>query len=420
MEKFELELTEVNLKNSILEDYVDNNKKLYSLMRLINSINNNITICIDGSWGCGKTFFVNQFIYLIKHQEIYNELKMQKDICDIMNNIKENNIIIYYDAWKNDNHQDAFESIIFNILNEFPKYKNVVTDFNNIKDILIEFGKNFIYEKTKRVINFDNIKTYEDLAKQIVTVEEKKEKFKELLEKILNGKRMILIIDELDRCNPLYASKVLETIKHFYDIKNVTVIVAANNKELSNTIKKQYGNNFNGYSYLNKFYDFVITLDNSKNISYSQKVLDFQIGAYLPHNIAYKMFKKYDFSYRECNRYRTMYEMMKGYIEKDQNNIFEKYEYIIMFEVIVPIIISFKIKDINAYRECLNGGTESLRDALNYIKKDTDYKNWLKKLVENGNDGTDDEIEKILQIYLKNKKSGLYTEIFNDCIRMSI
>ena len=49
---------------------------------------------------------------------------------------------------------------------------------------------------------------------------------------------MILIVDELDRCNPYYATKLLETIKHFYNLSNVTVIIASNNKELQNTIKK--------------------------------------------------------------------------------------------------------------------------------------------------------------------------------------
>ena len=38
--------------------------------------------------------------------------------------------------------------------------------------------------------------------------------------------------------------KLLETIKHFYNLSNVTVIIASNNKELQNTIKKQYGQNF--------------------------------------------------------------------------------------------------------------------------------------------------------------------------------
>lgn len=324
MESFELELTEENIKETILKNYLDNNKRLYTLARLIDSIENNTSICIDGDWGCGKTFFINQFIYLVNNREIDSKLKLGKDLSDVFSNVEANNVIIYYDAWKNDNHPDAFESIIFNILNEFPNYKDRVEDFNNIKDILISFGKNIINKCSYEIIDFDNIKTYEELAEQIVTVEEKKKRFKELLQKILGKKRMILIIDELDRCNPIYASKVLETIKHFYDFSNITIIYVSNNKELANTMKKQYGESFNGYEYLNKFYDFVITLDNDKNIEYSQKVLKFNSSTYLPHNISYEMFKKYNFSYRDCNRFKTMYEMVKNYIERDKNGIFNK------------------------------------------------------------------------------------------------
>lgn len=422
MESFELELTEENIKETILKNYLDNNKRLYTLARLIDSIENNTSICVDGDWGCGKTFFINQFIYLVNNREIDSKLKLEKDLSDVFLNVEANNVIIYYDAWKNDNHPDAFESIIFNILNEFPNYKDRVEDFNNIKDILISFGKNIINKCSYEIIDFDNIKTYEELAEQIVTVEEKKKRFKELLQKILGKKRMILIIDELDRCNPIYASKVLETIKHFYDFSNITIIYVSNNKELANTMKKQYGESFNGYEYLNKFYDFVITLDNDKNIEYSQKVLKFNSSTYLPHNISYEMFKKYNFSYRDCNRFKTMYEMVKNYIERDKNGIFNKKEYNTAFDIILPIIIAFKIKDIIAYRECLKGETSKLKEALKYIKnsfeKNYTHTGWLKEI--SGAGENEDEIEKIIQIYNKFKDNDMYSELFNECIKMSI
>lgn len=422
MEKFELELTKENIKETILKNYLDNNKRLYTLARLIDSIENNTNICIDGDWGCGKTFFINQFIYLVKNREIDSELKIEKDLSNVFTNIKTNNVIIYYDAWKNDNHPDAFESIIFNVLNEFPKYKDKVEEFNNIKDILIGFGKNIINKCSYEIIDFENIKTYEELADQIVTAEEKKERFRELLQKILGKKRMILIIDELDRCNPIYASKVLETIKHFYDFSNITIIYVSNNKELANTMKKQYGENFNGYEYLNKFYDFVITLDNDKNIEYSQKVLNFNSSTYLPHNISYEMFKKYNFSYRDCNRFKIMYEMVKNYIERDKNGIFNRKEYNTAFDIILPIIIAFKIKDIVAYRECLSGGVSKLKEAIEYIsnsfKRNNIHTGWLKEI--SGTAENEDEIEKIIQIYNKFKDNDMYSELFNECIKMSI
>lgn len=421
MEKFELDLTDENIEKTILNNYLDNNRKLYTLSHLIEVIDKNMTICIDGDWGCGKTFFINQLMYIIKNVEKHKDFKIPDDTSTVLKNIKENNVIVYYDAWKNDNHIDAFQSIIYNILNEFPKYKDMVTEFNNIKNLLIDFAKNYINKKTCEIVDFKNILTYEDLANEIVTIEEKKEKFKELLEKILVSKRMILIIDELDRCNPIYASKVLETVKHFYDINNITVIIVANNRELSNTIKKQYGNNFNAHGYLNKFYDYIITLDNSKNIEYAQNVLSFSTTTWLPHNISYEMFKKYNFSYRDCNRFRTLYQMAEKYITYEKGSILGEKEYRIVFSIILPIIIAFRVKDTDSYMECVNTDkNDALKNALMYIKdnfeQEFEYKSWLKELV---NTDKEDEIEKILEVYQKFKNNNISKKLLNDCIRMN-
>ena len=425
MEKFELELTEENIEKTIRENHLDNNKKLYDLSRLINEIDTNMTICIDGDWGCGKTFFVNQFKYIIEKAEECEKLNLSNDIFQILKQIKENNVLVYYDAWKNDHHPDAFQSIIYNILNEFPKYKDIVTDFKEVKNMFWNIGKNILNTITDGIISpdiidFDKISTYEDLADNIVTVEEKAIKFKALLKKILGDKRMILIVDELDRCNPMFATKMLETLKHFYDISNITIIIVANNKELSHTIKKQYGNEFDAYSYLNKFYDFIMTLDSSNNVEYAKKVLNFNSNTYLPHNVSYVMFKKYNFSYRECNRFRTMYNMVQKHIEMEFDMIFDEVNYRINFSIILPIIIALKIKDIDSYRECLNTDKiDALRDALKYLKEEFQktHNNWLKRIAKTEND---DEIEIILNSYQNFKKTGMYKDIFNDCIRITV
>ena len=154
--------------------------------------------------------------------------------------------------------------------------------------------------------NIDKIKTFEDLSKEINTKEEKKLLFKELINKILNDKRMILIIDELDRCNPFYATKMLETIKHFYNLKNVTVIIVTNNNELKNIISQQFGAKFNSYSYLNKFYDYIITVDSSRSLDYCKKFLNFSNDTYLPHDVFYAMLNKYKFTLRERSEERRV------------------------------------------------------------------------------------------------------------------
>ena len=62
-----------------------------------------------------------------------------------------------------------------------------------------------------------------------------------------NNLRILLIVDELDRCKPDYAIKVLEIVKHFFNYEKITTLVVTNNNQLSECIKHVYGYNFNGY-----------------------------------------------------------------------------------------------------------------------------------------------------------------------------
>ena len=62
----DMQLTEDNLTNSIEKDYLGRNKKLDKLITILNILNSNIVISIDGNWGTGKTIFV-------KHLELINK-----------------------------------------------------------------------------------------------------------------------------------------------------------------------------------------------------------------------------------------------------------------------------------------------------------------------------------------------------------
>ena len=228
MNKYELEVDDLNIHNTLLEDKLNNKEYLSSIIRLIKNINDNEVICIDGEWGVGKTFLIKQFEYLINNYKKYNEIGQFKDfdeVKDDLTNIIDNNLVFYYNAWENDDHDNPFDSIIYNILNAYPKFKDKVTSrFNSeeflkeVLQLLTKIVSNKLFNIDFNSENIDKIKTFEDLSKEINTKEEKKLLFKELINKILNDKRMILIIDELDRCNPFYATKMLETIKHFYNL----------------------------------------------------------------------------------------------------------------------------------------------------------------------------------------------------------
>ena len=53
--------------------------------------------------------------------------------------------------------------------------------------------------------------------------------------------RLVVIVDELDRCRPDYAMKTLEIIKHFFDIEGLFIIVPTNERSLQKCVKALYG-----------------------------------------------------------------------------------------------------------------------------------------------------------------------------------
>jgi len=66
---------------------------------------------------------------------------------------------------------------------------------------------------------------------------------------------IIIIIDELDRCRPTYAVKLLEEVKHLFDVPGLVFILGINGNQLANSISYAYGPQFDGTSYLHRFID---------------------------------------------------------------------------------------------------------------------------------------------------------------------
>lgn len=183
MNKYELEVDDLNIHNTLLEDKLNNKEYLSSIIRLIKNINDNEVICIDGEWGVGKTFLIKQFEYLINNYKKYNEIGQFKDfdeVKDDLTNIIDNNLVFYYNAWENDDHDNPFDSIIYNILNAYPKFKDKVTSrFNSeeflkeVLQLLTKIVSNKLFNIDFNSENIDKIKTFEDLSKEINTKEEK-------------------------------------------------------------------------------------------------------------------------------------------------------------------------------------------------------------------------------------------------------
>ena len=86
----------------------------------------------------------------------------------------------------------------------------------------------------------------------------------ESLQKIAKEYTVVIIVDELDRCVPEYAIKVLERLHHLTEEKsNIVTIVAVDKEKLKESINHIFGFKY-AEEYLKKFINFDITLNNGE------------------------------------------------------------------------------------------------------------------------------------------------------------
>lgn len=72
---------------------------------------------------------------------------------------------------------------------------------------------------------------------------------------------IVIIIDELDRCRPNYAIKLLEEVKHLFDVEGVVFILGMHQGQLTHSVASAYGGEFDGTAYLSRFIDRRYTLE---------------------------------------------------------------------------------------------------------------------------------------------------------------
>ena len=263
-----LDPTEENIRETLLNDPLGRFQELSQFVELLNSIEDSCTIALDGDWGSGKTFFIKQVQMII---DAYNgkldktyATNIQEKFGDI-NRVSQ--ITVYYDAWENDGEADPLLSILYEIITTFD-YDIKNFSRNDASQIPMTLLKSISEMLTTKFFGVSSKDTIEKLSStnpfdQIRNNKDLKEKISTFLQevKIERGNKLIIFVDELDRCNPTYAVKTLERIKHYFSSPDIIFVLAVNLSELQNTIKQYYGNSFNAYQYLDRFFDLRLDLN---------------------------------------------------------------------------------------------------------------------------------------------------------------
>lgn len=99
------------------------------------------------------------------------------------------------------------------------------------------------------------IKGFEDTKKAVQQMKISLKAIVNALEGRSHHAPIVIIIDELDRCRPTYAVKLLEEIKHLFDVPGLVFILGLYGDQLGHSISGAYGAGFEGRAYLRRFID---------------------------------------------------------------------------------------------------------------------------------------------------------------------
>lgn len=261
------------------DDFVDN---VFNVIETLSAKRKSCTFAINGEWGSGKSFVLDM---------------LENKLSTWQNEEKADNqyLVFHYNCWQYDYYNEPLYAIVTAmydwIKSNDGQFEKHVT--NLLLYTLIAFGlttkefANGIAEKIT-LVNFDKvgkeakkkidaINNEGKLDDELSTVYESIIFTRNLLDEIAKEQTVVVVVDELDRCLPEYAIKVLERLHHLFDdVENLIVILAVDKEHLNNTVSQIFGFNANSSkdidSYLAKFIDFEISLDKGiVNGDYTEK-----------------------------------------------------------------------------------------------------------------------------------------------------
>ena len=230
-------------KKELHEDLYGFETKANQIREYIENTQNG-TIGVYGKWGSGKTTFKNFIIQ-----------KIEKNTLSTIYPIE-------FNAWK----YEQQGGILFPLLNRLVKEAGF--ENTKIKKAFFVLGISFadvlLKHLSKGVVSLQDIKDYDELSNEYLNkyseyvdqINDIENDFQDIIDGITQKtekQTVSIFIDELDRCNPENAIKLLESIKNFFDVERCQFIIFVDDEILASYVDKKYeGTRMNGQLYLDK------------------------------------------------------------------------------------------------------------------------------------------------------------------------
>ena len=265
MAKLKLPEMEILDDEPFANDKLDRREPIETLTNLIDNIDSPFILSVDAPWGSGKTTFLKMWE---KHLQ------------------KMGYIVVNFNAWETDFSNDPFLALSSEIATQLAA-KDGAHSISDHIDALKDFAKEVAFRRVPNVLSTIAalgtaaagapavslltgdlvrvaaerlLQSHQETQDSIHAFQTKLAALAEVVSGIQNGRPIIVMIDELDRCRPTYAIELLENAKHIFSVKNIVFALSMNRSQLAESVKAIYGQGFEAGLYLERFFDISFNL----------------------------------------------------------------------------------------------------------------------------------------------------------------
>lgn len=249
-------------------DLLGRDESAHVLKQIVDTFGSGCVIGLNGKWGSGKTTFLRMWEAYMKASGNYT--------------------IVHFNSWENDDVSDPLIALIA----EFKKLAGEEKiEWGDLKKKFCEVTWAMLpmvigalaecitgidlkeaIERGKEAYTDILDKSIEQYTQQKESITAFREELENIVKAITPKHPLIFVIDELDRCNPKFAVKLLERVKHLFEVEGIVFIISIDETQLCNSIRGYYGSEqFDARDYLRRFLRFTYDLPQAKN----EKLVEF-------------------------------------------------------------------------------------------------------------------------------------------------
>lgn len=326
MKRVDEEPTPKAIEDALTQDPLHRKREIEDFLKMLIAVEPPYTFVIDAPWGSGKTFFVKQVARVLRMANPALDLDLKTLNATLEKTATELPatpcLPIYFNAWEDDHFDNPILPILASIANAVDEQSvkggkcigKGIIGVIEVSASLIGYGGDI----NGAIENFSGT----DFLARYKEEKELRGKTDELIKTNLPevANRAVIFIDELDRCRPEFAIKVLEKTKTLFQQENIVVVYSTDITQLAHSLQGVYGPKFEGRKHLERFYDKRLELDPIKPADYLlYKGVSTNYGyaqSYI--QITDELLSNKQASLRTCNRLADPIKKQLDYIDTHQ------------------------------------------------------------------------------------------------------